>query len=124
MSLLPPIGMPKPNYFLRGSATVSSRLSTQSASGGWAESDFTTYTVRCSLQPATSADAIAYASERPRTLYTLFLDTVTTSGVSVSSFISNISKVTIAGIVYQVDGRPLDLCDANVVYMLTVYKED
>jgi hypothetical protein len=114
--------MPIPWDMLPQTVTLTTDTGTQQSAGSWELTDPSTVTVMGNLQPASSADATIYKRETGTTLYTLFLAPTSTTGTDVASNVSHITKVTIEGVDYFVDGEPLNLCSHGAVVQLNVYR--
>jgi len=123
MPLTPQSSMPTPWWFLRQSATVTTRSSTQETAGSYELTAGTTYTVLSCLQPNSSTDGQIYKRETGNSLFTLYLAPTTTTGASIASVVNHISTITIESVVYQVNGEVVDLCSNGAVYQLSVFKE-
>ncbi len=122
MTITPQSSMPVPTWFLRQTATITAMLGTQQSSGAWEYTTSVTYTAPCCLQPNSSGDASVYKRETGTTLYTLFLGPTTTDGTAVGTTINKISKVTIDGVDYGVDGELIDLCSNGVCFQLNLWR--
>jgi hypothetical protein len=116
--------MPLPIWFMRQTATITVRQTSQETAGSWDQSTNTTLTVLCCLQPSSSNESAIYKRETGRTLYTLYLMPKTTSDVAIpASQLNHISKITIDSVDYQTDGEFLNLCSNDVVYQMNVFRE-
>jgi hypothetical protein len=123
MAFIPPSSMPLPYWFMRQTATVTVRVGSQETAGSWDQTDSTTYTVLCNLQPNSSSDAAIYKRETSRTLYTLFTLPTATDGTAITSVVNHIAKVTIDSVDYLVDGEVLNLCSNDACCQINVYRQ-
>lgn len=124
MPFSPPSSMPVPRWFFRQVATVTVTTVTQETAGSWDRGSGTSYSVPCSLQPSSSADSAIYKRETGRSLYDLYLDTKATDGTAITPAILNhISRISIDGTAYVVDGEFIDLASNGVVYKVAVSRE-
>ena len=125
MAFLPISSMPLPIWFMRQTATITVRQTSQETAGSWDQTTNTTLTVLCCLQPSSSNESAIYKRETGRTLYTLYLMPKTTSDVAIpASQLNHISKITIDGVDYLTDGEFLNLCSNDVVYQMNVFREE
>lgn len=114
--------MPSPVWFLRQTATLTVKLATQETSGAWESSDSVTYTALCNLQLATSGESAIFKRATGTTLGRVFLGAAATDGTSIASIITKTSTITIDGVVWDVDGEPIDLCSNGVCYQVNVFR--
>lgn len=115
--------MPIPLGLLQQSATVTTRTAAQETSGAFELTASTTYTVRCCVQPSSTSDSAIYKRETGTTQITIWLAPTTSTGTNTGSIVNHIATVTVDGVVYQVNGEPLNLCSAGRVYQLNVFRE-
>jgi len=122
VTITPQSSMPSPTRFLRQTATLTVRLSTQETSGAWETTDSVTYTAKCNLQLATSGESAIFKRATGTTLGRVFLGATATDGTSIASIITKTSTITVDGVVWDVDGEPIDLCSNGVVFQVNVFR--
>jgi hypothetical protein len=120
---IPGASMPIPWGMLQQTATVTTRTAGQETSGAFELTASTTYTVRCFVQPSGSSDSAIYKRETGSTQITIFLAPTTSTGTNTGSIVNHIATLTVDGVVYQVNGEPLNLCSAGRVFQLNVFRE-
>lgn len=114
--------MPVPTWFLRQTATITVNLATQETSGAWESSASVTYTAPCNLQLATSGESAIFKRATGTTLGRVFLGASATDGTAISTIVTKTSTITIDGVVWDVDGEPIDLCSNGVVFQVNVFR--
>ena len=122
MTITPQSSMPSPTRFLRQTATLTVKLATQETSGAWESSTSVTYTALCNLQLSTSGESAIFKRATGTTLGRVFLGATATDGTSIASIITKTATITIDGVVWEVDGEPIDLCSNGVVYQVNVFR--
>lgn len=110
--------MPFPRWFMRQTATVTPRVTSQRDEGDYSNSDGITFTVRCNLQVNSSEDARLYNRETNTVTGTVYMLPKDTDGNAVA--INQVAKLTIDGVDWIVNGMPIDLCSNGAVYQLSV----
>lgn len=120
--MIPSSSMPAPTWFMRQTATLTVRVQTQETSGAWESSDSVTYTALCNLQLSTSGESAIFKRATGTTLGRVFLGATATDGTAISTIITKTSTITIDGVVWDVDGEPIDLCSNGVVYQVNVFR--
>ena len=121
--MVPPSSMPAPTWFLRQTATIAVQLATQETSGAWESSDSVTYTAKCNLQLATSGEALIFKRATGTTVGRVFFGATATDGTSIPTIVTKTAKLTIDGVVWEVDGEPIDLCGNGVVFQVGVSRK-